>query len=234
LAETLTIPHRFHGPPDSGNGGWSAGAAARFVGDGPVEVTLRMPPPLERPLAVERTDGAVRVLDGDEVVIEARPAADSPAPPPPVDAGEAACSGLDPDEVLPDHIFPSCFTCGPQREEGDGLRLLPGAVDAPGLVATTWVPHESMLGPEGAVAPEVLWAALDCPTYWVHRDREIAAVLGRLTADIQGEAHAGEELVVVARDDGAEGRKLLSSSALYGPDGSLVAAARAVWITIEA
>src|SRR5215213_4316915 len=52
----VVIERRFNGPPDSGHGGYSAGRAAALV-DGPAEVTLRRPPPLETPLTVRRDDG---------------------------------------------------------------------------------------------------------------------------------------------------------------------------------
>ena len=38
MKETVTIPAQFNGPPGSGNGGYSAGAFADFIG-GPTEVT---------------------------------------------------------------------------------------------------------------------------------------------------------------------------------------------------
>src|SRR5262249_60356064 len=43
------------------------------------------------------------------------------------------------------HPFPECFTCGPERAEGDGLRIFPGP-DGPGRTACTWTPHPSMAG----------------------------------------------------------------------------------------
>jgi hypothetical protein len=40
--------------------------------DGPAQVTLRRPPPIERRLLMRGTaDGGVELLDGDEVVAEA-------------------------------------------------------------------------------------------------------------------------------------------------------------------
>ena len=36
-----------------------------------------------------------------------------------------------------DHPFPGCFVCGPDRAEGDGLRLFPGGL-GPGRTACTW------------------------------------------------------------------------------------------------
>ena len=57
-AHPATIPRRFNGPLDSGQGGYSAGVVAGFV-DGPAEVSLRRPVPLDRPLAVAREDDGV-------------------------------------------------------------------------------------------------------------------------------------------------------------------------------
>ena len=42
---TIRIERRFRGPPNSGNGGYSAGRLAAFI-DGSAAVTLHMPPPL--------------------------------------------------------------------------------------------------------------------------------------------------------------------------------------------
>ena len=53
MSDQITIPKRFCGPPDSGNGGYVCGLLAGYVSGGS-EVTLRMPPPLERPLDIVR------------------------------------------------------------------------------------------------------------------------------------------------------------------------------------
>ena len=53
MTDSLAIPSRFCGPPGSGNGGYVCGRIAAYV-DGPVTVTLRRPPPLATPMAVER------------------------------------------------------------------------------------------------------------------------------------------------------------------------------------
>ena len=47
--QTMTIPRRFRGPPNSGNGGYVCGMLARQIA-GAAEVTLRAPPPLETKL----------------------------------------------------------------------------------------------------------------------------------------------------------------------------------------
>ena len=67
---SLIVPTSFHGPPDSANGGWAAGALAALIGSGgalgrTVEVTLRLPPPLEVPLEVGEHEGAWRALDAE-------------------------------------------------------------------------------------------------------------------------------------------------------------------------
>ena len=62
----LVIDPRFNGPVGSANGGYTCGLVADFL-DGTAEVTLRRPPPLGRPLGVERDDRRVVVRDGSRV-----------------------------------------------------------------------------------------------------------------------------------------------------------------------
>ena len=46
MPESFSFAARFNGPADSGNGGYCAGVIAGFV-DGPAEVSLRAPVPLD-------------------------------------------------------------------------------------------------------------------------------------------------------------------------------------------
>ena len=81
--DTLVIARRFRGPQSSANGGYAAGLLAAFL-EGPAQVTLRLPPPLERELTVQRRGEVTLLLDGDDVVAEAVAAdvgLEAPAPP---------------------------------------------------------------------------------------------------------------------------------------------------------
>jgi hypothetical protein len=124
------LPRRFCGPPESANGGYTAGVLAQHLGV-TAEVTLRRPPPLERPLRIEHEDGRV-VFDGADLVAEASATTVDLELPPPVtvDAAAAASRGS-PFRDATIHPFPTCFTCGPSRDAGDGLRLFAGRVPAP-------------------------------------------------------------------------------------------------------
>ena len=92
MAETVIVPARFNGPPANGNGGYSAGIAAAML-EGPVEATLRRPVPLDRPLAASVNGGAVALLDGEDLIVEAREVPDFeievPEPVGPAEAREA-------------------------------------------------------------------------------------------------------------------------------------------------
>src|ERR1700685_3876906 len=75
----LPIPSRFCGPPGSGNGGYVCGRIAAYV-DGPVTVTLRRPPPLATPMAVERGgENSDRVYHGGTLIAEATASPGGPA-----------------------------------------------------------------------------------------------------------------------------------------------------------
>ena len=65
----ILIDSRFRGPDDSGNGGYSCGVIAREHGGAELEVTLRLPPPLDEWL---RLDADGRVWDDHALVAEVR------------------------------------------------------------------------------------------------------------------------------------------------------------------
>lgn len=238
--DQLLIANRFRGPSSSGNGGWSAGALAVHVpGHGlgrASEVTLHRPPPLERGLQISVLDDVATLLDGTDVVACARSVPAGPAPVPGVSA-DVAREAESRYPGLQDHPFPHCFACGPQRVEGDGLRLFPGAVDdADGRprVACTWTPSADLADPEnGTVATPVAWAALDCPGAWAVDLAGRTIVLGRITATLHALPKVGEEHVVVGTLLGRDGRKWYTASTIHDREGRAVGSAEHVWFEID-
>ena len=229
MADSLVIPSRFNGPPGSGHGGYSAGLAAQLV-DGPAEVVLRAPPPLERELAVEPgDDGSVTVsLDG-ATVMEARPAViDLDVPDP---AGLEDARAADVSSFLVDHPFPTCFACGPEREEGDGLRLFPGPVPGRGLYAVPWTPAAEFAS-DGHVEPLFVWSALDCPSCAPARG-PLPIVLASLAVETLGAVRAREPHVIGSWEIARDGRKRHTGVAMWDAAGSLRAAGRALWIELR-
>ena len=228
----LLIPERFNGPPTSANGGYTCGLVASLM-EGDTEVTLRSPPPLETPLTVTRDDGKVLVHDGDTLVAEAvTTTVEHEVPGPPsweeASAAEARYAGFD------HHEFPTCFTCGHHRDPGDGLRILSGPAGEGETVASTWIPDALLPNEDGIVAPEVLWAALDCPGAWTTaRIMEGGAVvLGRMAARIEEPVRVDDELIAYAWPLGNDGRKYYAGTALVRRMGGLVGTARQIWIAI--
>lgn len=218
----ITFDRRYRGPLTSANGGFACGSLAAFVDADEVEVTLRLPPPLGRPLQVRADDGSAVLLDGDAVVAEARAApleVEVPAPVTLAEAEHATTRFV----AIGSPAFRECFVCG-TREDGDGLAVHAGAVvgRAP-LVASPWTAHE----PSRAV----VWAAIDCPgAYAVGVAGRGEIVLGRMTARVDRVPDVGERCVAVAWPVGEAGRKLFAGTALFAADGELLAAARQVWI----
>ena len=236
----LVIAPRFCGPPDSGNGGYACGLIADRL-DGQAEITLRAPPPLATPMTVEhRAGGSARVLHGRTLVAEGTclPGGLDMEPPGPVPLSEARAAGArsrlrtHPEQ----HPFPSCFVCGPHRQPGDGLRILPGPVTGRDLSADLWYPDTSLAGPDGYLRPEFVWAALDCPGAIGAIGEAPGApayLLGRFSARQTGPVKTGEPHVVAGWRLAEDGRKLLAGSALFTATGQLAALARATWIRLK-
>ena len=226
----IIIDPRFNGPPDSGNGGYVCGSIANAI-DGPAVCTLRKPPPLERELILETPEEGKAVLrDGETVIGEAvaEPLSlELPEPPSFDEAVEASRRYVG----FESHLFPTCFVCGPGRPLDDGMQLYPGAIPERSIVATPWTPDASLPHDHNRIRDEILWAALDCTSYFPHYPAP--AVLGRLHAQLFREVRVGERYVVVGWKIGAEGRKLWSGSAVFDEDGTPCAAAKATWIELK-
>jgi hypothetical protein len=234
----LIIPSRFCGPSGSGNGGYVCGRIAAYTDDS-VVVTLRRPPPLATPLAVEQAaDGALRVRDGSTLIAAATspPGLLAPEVPGLVSLADARRSAGRA-RYYDDPFFPECFVCGTGRQPGDGLRIFPGPVPGRTVWAAPWTPDPSVAGPDGRVRPEVVWAALDCPSGIAAGEHagvgeDTAIVLGRMAASLTTLPAPGDQCRVIAWPDGRDGRKLTAGSALLGPGDEVLAVARAVWITV--
>lgn len=232
MSESFTIARRFRGPESSGNGGYTCGLVAGFI-EGDAEVTLRRPPPLNRPLAVSREGSRVLVHDGPDLIAEGGPTRldlDVPPAPTPAEA-EAAVARY---AGFARHFFPGCFVCGPERAPGDGLRLFPGWVPGRDLVAAPAQADASLPATNGFLALEIVWSLLDCPGAWaVERHmEETGVVLGRMAARVTAPFPAGGAGVVAGWPLGREGRKLYSGTALFGSDGRLHGCARQTWIVL--
>ncbi len=275
------VDARFCGPPGSGNGGYVAGLLANVLGETAgalgapassaalraassstsrnsrsdveaVEVTLRRPAPLDKPLDVRATDDGVELIDGDELIAEAFGTTVGVEPPPMPDLDvvlEAAARGEAQRATMQ---YNDCFVCGATRAEGDGLRIFSGWTDdgctgctfevceaelgsacrGACRTAGVWTPDASLADGDGAVRPEFVSAALDCPGGFVYIRPEVEVVLGRYAVKQLAPMRAGTRYTVIGWPAGEDGRKLRANSALYDEDGSPVAVALATWITI--
>ncbi len=239
-AHQLVVPDRFHGPPGSGNGGWSSGALSEVLrGAAAVAVRLSAPPPLDRPMAVEveTSDGRpVRATarDDDTVVLTAaaigpdEAAALTPVDPVPPDVARAAAGAY---RGLVEHPFPSCFVCGLDRAEGDGLRLTPGVLPGTGdRTACEWSPGDDVDVPQ-------TWASVDCPGGWSTDLVGRPMVLGGITVALHRVPRPGERCVVTGLERGTEGRKTRTAATLWSFDDDrepeLLATAEHLWIAVD-
>ena len=237
MTDSVMIDKRYHGPPDSGNGGYSCGILGRLF-DGPAAVRLRIPPPLDVPMSVRRTENGFELFHGDELVATGRPATvdiDIPAPPDfaAAEAASARYRGFD------SHFYPGCFVCGPERDHGDGLRIFAGPIEAgtgpEGMVAATWTPDASLADSSGQVAAEYLWSVLDCPGAYAFPEPDSGAILlGELAVAINSPVLPGEKCVLIGWEISQNGRKHYTGTALFKPSGICCAVGYATWFEVPA
>ncbi|HWM56065.1 MAG TPA: hypothetical protein VNO20_11835 [Solirubrobacterales bacterium] len=232
MSESISIPSRFNGPLQSGNGGYSAGAIAPNVGGDVAEVSLRSPVPLDTELAIDAAgDGSIRISDGETLVAEARSVDDLGVEPPQPVSLEAAREAAGRYRGQRGGQFSRCFVCGLDRE--DSLGVFAGEVVGREMVASPWTPPEWAADGDGLVRPEIVWGVLDCPTYfaaYLRREELPVGFLVRQATRIDAPVKAGEEHVVVAWPLESDGRKSEAASAVLSADGETLAIARALLV----
>lgn len=245
---SIVIARRFRGPHDAvsatGNGGYFCGrVAAAALGVVAVEIRARAGVPLDRPLALRASDGAVEVLDGSALI--ARTSAEwltvtAPVPPSLTVALEASRrfeASLETGAVA--HTFPECFVCGHDRAPGDGMRLfagpLPGDVSHRGrrIRVAGWRPDPALLDADGRLGDELVWAALDCPGGWALPG---PGNTGTLQVEIRESIDGRQPLIVMGwPEPGPAGgrpgsRRRYAGSALFDARGRLLALGAAIWV----
>lgn len=228
----IEVTGHHHGPPSMGHGGYVAGLFA-VDADGPIQVTLRRPTPLDTPLElVDLGDGRSELRQGDDVVASAEPTSfelDVPTAPS-LEEARAAEAGS------PSHrdgrgVHGQCFGCG-NRPVGEGLRVFAGPLTVEGrpLVAGTWQPTPAMAGPDGSVEPQWVLAALDCPGAFAFIvDDMRAGLLGRIQFAQHAPVAADAEHVVTGWQVGIDGKKMFAGTAIVDADGTVLATALATW-----
>jgi hypothetical protein len=217
------------GLPELAHGGFVAGMLSAALAAESTHVRLRRPVPTGRALRIVRpAPGLAELHDGAGLLADAVATDVLIHVPPVVTPEEAqAASHRFPDAAQ--HPIPGCLVCGPANPHG--LHVNPGPVSGRAAVAAQWVPPAAHAGPDGALPPELVSAALDCPQLWalmLHvppatSDRVVTSVLEtRLEAPVR----AGAPHVVMGWPIGRDGRRWLAGAAIIGPGGELCAAGR--------
>lgn len=221
----------FRGPPSSANGGYAAGVTAQLLGE-PARVSLPKPPPVGRSLTPRREGSAIKILDGDEVVLVATPRGRLHVRVPDIDLDAARAAVAIP-EIVANHRAPTCVVCGPGRT--DGFRLFPGSL-GPGLVATRW--RVPAIGCQAGreVPSQILWAALDCPGGWCFDGAhvEFVPVIVSQSVDVLKPIHAGQEVIIIAWATGRAERALRACTAILDIEGQPLAVSKQTCIAVPA
>lgn len=236
MQKSISIDARYCGPPTSGQGGYVSGLLATALGEDICEVSLKSPIPLTQNLMLSSNADECRLFHDDKLLVSAKAGTiklDIPSCPNEEEtkAASALYRGHG-DQAL----FTTCFVCGKDRHDSDAMRIFAGPVkdaETKGLHAAHWIPDASHKRASGAVAPEFIWSALDCPGYFAGCAEGQFALLGRMTAHITGQLSVGEKATVIAWPIKTEGRKALVGTALFNEGSERIAVAEGLWIHIN-
>ena len=232
----LAIDKRFEGIPGVSLGGYVAGLAAKELGPSAAVTLLKAVPPGST-VTLERSESQALLRVDGELAATAVPSQLHSTAPRSVTREEAELAS----ERYPGFkhtFFPNCFTCGPERSPGDGLRIFPGPVEGRPLVASLWQPPSSVWQADRTVASEFLWAALDCPAIWGYiveggAEADDRAVSGRLELDQHAPVRGDVTSIVVGWPIERQGRKVIAGAGIFSESGQLLVEARQTMILTD-
>lgn len=228
----VVVPANHVGPPTMGHGGYVGGFLAREI-DGPSQVTLRKPTPVDTELDIVASDGRWELRHGDELLVEAEASVLELDVPPLPDLDAARAAEADSPSRWEGHgVHPTCLGCGLARGDDEGLEIAVGPLEVAGrqLVAATWTPADRLAGDDGVVDAQWVLAALDCPGAMAFIARgQRAGLLGRIVFEQFAPVRAGVEHVVSGWQIAADGRKMFAGTSVSTGEGEVLAAARATW-----
>jgi hypothetical protein len=246
MQQFLTIPAKFRGPPQSGNGGYVSGRVAELMGspgsdpDAAIEVTLRAPIPLDQQMSVViEAQAPLRVVLGETLIMEAvQTTLTLDIPQPPSFAEALACqpnsaafaSGIN-DLIAGTGFHPICFCCGVDVAADEGL--LVHAAPVPGFdgVAAAWRPSPVFADAQGNLPEAIVWAALDCPGQFAYLAEGIrTGMLGRMTGRVLKPVAADQDFVITGWTIEVERSKHFAGTAIFDAAGALCGYSRQVWI----
>ncbi len=226
----ITINSRFNGPPNSGNGGYTAGIIAANL-PFPAEVTLRFPPPLDQPMHLLIKEESATLLNGEALIAEAKVIDLQLTIPPAISFEQANQAGIAAN-VYESSPFQKCFVCGMDRAEGDGLHIRSRTIGHQ-KVAAPWIPYASLGEDNGVVKEAFIWAALDCPGAWAIQDVTQFYLLGRMATKIVHPIMVRNKYIIMGWVIETQGRKTWTGTAIYDEQGKICAYAKGTWISVK-
>jgi len=234
----IVIERRYEGPPNIAHGGYTGGVMAECLDCETVEVTMRKPTPMDKPLILDASSPeAVFLYDGETLLNEAKPSDLELDLPEIISIDQARKASLRHVTEMP---YPNCFGCGSGRSETDGLHLRSGPVGGRDLVAIDWVPPAAVAGvPAGRDLPKRLaWAAMECPCARAMelgglRQPDELIVLGRLTTRVKARPKVGRPCFFMAWPIGREGRKIELAGTMHDESGRVLVMSRFTFITLK-
>jgi hypothetical protein len=233
----IIIDRRYEGPTDLTLGGYISGIMAIHLDTNTVEVTMRKPTYMERPLILDTiSPDRVFLYDGETLLNEARPVELDFEIPKPISLEQAKKASRRQTIAA----FPNCFGCGSARSEDDGLHLRSGPVEGMKMVAVDWIPRAAAVGAkEGETVPETMvLTAMECP---IGKAMELqsmkkpgeSAVLGRMTTKINSLPKVGEQCYFMGWPIERAGRRIELAGTLNNEMGEILVICRLTFIVLR-
>jgi len=236
--QSITIDHRYEGPPGITLGGYLSGLLASHLESDSVSVTMLKPTPMGRSLIIDTSEtDRVCLYDGDVLLNDARPVEWTLSLPEPISYEQAKRASLR-DTVS---AYPNCFGCGSGRAEHDGLHLRAGPVDGSNVVAIDWTPDKTVVGEdsEGRVPQIMLLTAMECPIakalaagQLLQPDEQI--VLGRVTTKLIRSPEIGEACYFMGWPIERAGRRIELAGALFDQTSNALVTVRHTFVVPRA